>query len=244
MAYISGIDPTSPGGQDPIAEGDNQIRDFKQAVKESFPNVAGEVTATEVELNALTGDLSDLYPHLVPQGTIIMWSGADADTPSGWSICDGQSVNGVVTPDLRSKFIIASTGDSGGDITGKNAAAPGDDTITSTSVSDHNHNANTGYLKLTAANIPTLAVDVTVEELSQGKGHDKSSGQIAAGTNETNLGESTVSGKASYTNSATSHRHTIGSDGSHSHDTTVNFPRPAYFALAYIMKTSTNPVAA
>lgn len=38
----------------------------------------------------------------IPIGGIIMWSGAIADIPSGWALCDG----GDNTPDLRSKFII------------------------------------------------------------------------------------------------------------------------------------------
>ncbi|MCK5603363.1 tail fiber protein, partial [Candidatus Pacearchaeota archaeon] len=36
-------------------------------------------------------------------GYIIMWSGAIADIPPGWVLCDGN--NG--TPDLRNRFIIA-----------------------------------------------------------------------------------------------------------------------------------------
>lgn len=40
------------------------------------------------------------YP--VPSGTVFMWSGAVADIPYGYVLCDGQ--NG--TPDLRNKFVI------------------------------------------------------------------------------------------------------------------------------------------
>ena len=36
-------------------------------------------------------------------GYIIMWSGAIADIPPGWVLCDGN--NG--TPDLRNRFVIA-----------------------------------------------------------------------------------------------------------------------------------------
>jgi microcystin-dependent protein len=42
----------------------------------------------------------------VPVGGIIMWSGTIANVPSGWALCNGQTVNGKVTPDLRDRFVI------------------------------------------------------------------------------------------------------------------------------------------
>ena len=53
----------------------------------------------------------------IPQGGIIMWSGATSTIPSGWALCDGNSgnpINGITIPDLRNKFIVGadnSTGD-------------------------------------------------------------------------------------------------------------------------------------
>jgi len=53
----------------------------------------------------------------IPQGGIIMWSGATSAIPSGWALCDGNSgnsINGITIPDLRNKFIVGadnSTGD-------------------------------------------------------------------------------------------------------------------------------------
>lgn len=38
----------------------------------------------------------------VPTGSVIMWSGAIADIPEGWVLCDGQND----TPDLRNKFVL------------------------------------------------------------------------------------------------------------------------------------------
>ncbi|AUS03042.1 short tail fiber protein [Vibrio phage 2.275.O._10N.286.54.E11] len=40
----------------------------------------------------------------IPLGTIIMWSGSSA--PNGWSLCNGQTVNGYRTPDVRDRFIV------------------------------------------------------------------------------------------------------------------------------------------
>ena len=43
-------------------------------------------------------------------GMIMMWSGTIATIPSGWLLCNGSSG----TPDLRDKFIIGASADSGG----------------------------------------------------------------------------------------------------------------------------------
>ena len=43
---------------------------------------------------------------VLPKGIITMWSGSDDSIPSGWALCNGE--NG--TPDLRGRFILASTG--------------------------------------------------------------------------------------------------------------------------------------
>jgi hypothetical protein len=47
------------------------------------------------------GQTISSFDQILPQGTIVMWSGALATIPSGWALCDGTSG----TPDLRSRFI-------------------------------------------------------------------------------------------------------------------------------------------
>ena len=42
----------------------------------------------------------------VPIGSIIMWYGSTGTIPSGWSLCDGTTVNGYATPNLRDRFVI------------------------------------------------------------------------------------------------------------------------------------------
>ena len=51
---------------------------------------------------------------VLPKGTIVLWGGSAATIPAGWALCNGQTVNGITTPDLRGQFIIGATGDSGG----------------------------------------------------------------------------------------------------------------------------------
>ena len=40
------------------------------------------------------------------KGMVIMWYGTESAIPDGWALCDGQTHNGVQTPDLRDKFIV------------------------------------------------------------------------------------------------------------------------------------------
>lgn len=56
-------------------------------------NISGSLTVPGFPVNAL-----------VPSGIIVMWSGTVV--PVGWGLCDGGTYNGIVTPDLRGKFIV------------------------------------------------------------------------------------------------------------------------------------------
>lgn len=55
-------------------------------------------TIISVVVNAVSGN------GITPLGGIIMWSGTKA--PSGWALCNGLTVNGYKTPDLRGRFIV------------------------------------------------------------------------------------------------------------------------------------------
>jgi microcystin-dependent protein len=43
-----------------------------------------------------------LSTYGIPQGGIIIWSGASNNIPSGWVLCDGNNS----TPDLRNRFVL------------------------------------------------------------------------------------------------------------------------------------------
>ena len=56
---ISDLNPIYPQSDDPVSQGDNHVRNIKKALKDTFPNIDGTVTATEDDLNQLVGnDLS------------------------------------------------------------------------------------------------------------------------------------------------------------------------------------------
>ena len=53
--YIDGLVATNPTGTDARSQGDDHIRLVKSAVRTTFPNIAGAVTATHTELNLIDG---------------------------------------------------------------------------------------------------------------------------------------------------------------------------------------------
>lgn len=62
--YINQLDPLSPAGTDPKSQGDDHLRTIKSAVKQTFPNAAGAVNASHVELNHLVGVASAVQPQI------------------------------------------------------------------------------------------------------------------------------------------------------------------------------------
>lgn len=50
-SYVNQLDPSLPSNTDPISEGDNHLRLIKQALKNTFPNVGGQVTLSDADLN-------------------------------------------------------------------------------------------------------------------------------------------------------------------------------------------------
>tara|TARA_B100001027_G_scaffold214786_1_gene187582 strand:+ start:1199 stop:2755 length:1557 start_codon:yes stop_codon:yes gene_type:complete len=79
-----------------------------------------------------TGDITkNGSGGLIPSGGIIMWSGAVSNIPNGWVICNGVHP----TPDLRGKFIIGAGGEeSVGNTGGSNSISLSGDNLPS-----HNH---------------------------------------------------------------------------------------------------------
>ena len=58
----------------------------------------------------------------VPVGGIILWSGAENAIPNGYALCNGQTVNGRKTPDLRGRFVVGA-GQGGGYSVGNTGGA-------------------------------------------------------------------------------------------------------------------------
>lgn len=79
---------------------------------ESFDDAPVQVTKTLVQGSGGLVQYLDAAP--IPKGGIIMWGGLVSKIPKGWVLCNGQSKNGITTPDLSNKFVMAAVADSSG----------------------------------------------------------------------------------------------------------------------------------
>jgi len=121
---ISDLVITDPTNLEAAGRGAERIRETKEALKEAFPAVNGEIN----NVGALggTGDtdppdaltFTALFTRIrnleagtasVPLGAIMLWSEAlNGNIPGGWTVCDGSgALNGISVPDFRDKFPIA-----------------------------------------------------------------------------------------------------------------------------------------
>lgn len=221
--YISDLNAANPLSTDSVSQSDDHLRLIKSAIKATFPNITGPVTATQSALNA------PFSP-----GMIMLWAGTLLTIPSGWALCDG--TNG--TPNLRDKFVVGAgtsyaVGANGGSTT---STAAGGHTHTEAAAGGHNHTGTSGSTTLTVDQIPshTHTYNTATYQASVGTGfngaYDYKSTSSTAPTASTT---STGGGQG--------HTHTISTDGSHSHSINsvgdhTHTVTPPYYALAYIMK--------
>lgn len=244
-SYISDLNSSNPPGSDPVGQADDHIRLLKSVLKTTFPNITGPVSATQLQLNTGT----------VPTGAILLWSGSTTSVPSGWALCNGQTVakvdgsGNITTPDLTNKFVVCAGTSYAVGATG--GAASNTPTITVTNQA----------VTLTSNQIPSHTHTATVTDPGHNHtisdpGHQHTynspnSSTVLYGTvgtgGVTGSNSGTVTSIAS-TGITVNNRVTgvtvanssVGGDGSHIHNNTavssVVPTVPPYYALAYIMK--------
>lgn len=144
-----------------------------------------------------------------PAGVIRMWSGTIANIPSGNVLCDG--TNG--TPDLRNRFIMGAPDQAGMNTTGGSNTT----TLTIAQLPAHNH---------------PVVMDAVPPHTHTSLGAD--SGKIASYVNDNpsillDNGTTTTSSGGGHTPTGT----TTNTGSGSSYDS-----RPAYYALAFIMRTA------
>ncbi|HEY7823810.1 MAG TPA: hypothetical protein VIG24_13290 [Acidimicrobiia bacterium] len=173
-------------------------------------------TVTTAELNTLDGvDTAGTGFGYVPQGGIIMWSGAISAIPTGWALCDGTSG----TPDLTGRFVVHADADSGG------TYAPGD-------------TGGADSVTLTEAQIPAHVHGVNLTTSEDGA-HTHSytrSGINNISVNTFPLGAVNRGSTSDTTGEAGAHTHSVTGDTDSTGGGTAHENRPPYYALAYIMK--------
>lgn len=91
---------------------DERIVDFSDdslpVLNEELRKVGSNIrtNATDIDTNTTAIDAI----ATIPSNVIVMWSGAIADIPTGWVLCDGNNS----TPDLTNRFIVGADADDGG----------------------------------------------------------------------------------------------------------------------------------
>jgi hypothetical protein len=96
---------------------DNVVRQLPagtSATTVSITNSSTVIATTEFTQNLVSTAIYGGIEGALPPGIITMWYGNVATIPAGWALCNGQTVNGYATPDLRNRFIIGSSGDNSG----------------------------------------------------------------------------------------------------------------------------------
>lgn len=174
--------------------------------------------ASNITIGNTSTSLNTIFNNQIPKGCIIIWSGTQAQIPSGWSPCHGGTINGVEIPDLRDLFIIGESSTNAVGVIGGNENNTR--LIVSANLPSHNH---TGILA----------------EVNAVHGHssDIMAGNGTGGPNRPRLSYKDGGGIVNTSGVNQNHGHsitftTVGG-------TTPVDIRPPYYSLIYIISTGT-----
>lgn len=154
--------------------------------------------------NKVTIGGSDLLP--VPVGGIILWTKAELPDTTHWAICNGQTVYGVTTPDLRGRFVVGANNGA----TGMSGAST---STTYNPDSEPNRTGGEERHSLTISEIPAHSHNVQYNRWHDIKADADRDRQMDK------LGE------------GSGYCRTLPEGGNQSHEN-----RPPYYALYYIMR--------
>ena len=143
----------------------------------------------------------------VPSGGIIMWSGTNADIPSGFVLCDGNNS----TPNLTDRFIIGRGGSTNTNSTG------GSNTVTLATNNLPSHSHGIGNIATAGAGSHSHSADGNLATDSSGN-HTHGDGNYATGNSGNHThGDGNLSAAAGGDHSHNFNANT-GNSGSHSHN--------------------------
>lgn len=222
-----------PLQSDKVRQGAGHLRTIKTVLKNTFPNATAPITASPEALNSIPANfnntLVELLKHVVPRGSILAWGGSASDIPVGYNICDGSTVSGYgVVPDLRNMFILGAgsgtvaVGTSGGSVSKTTTAGGGHTPVVQ------------GHALTASENGPHDHTGATFDGSSD---DNADPGSLIETSNLQNNGTRTSSSfKTSVSGSGAPHSH--GADTVPDHTHSISDIRPPWYALAYIIKTS------
>ncbi len=165
------------------------------------------------QIDKLSRENENMKKHLVPKGSITIWSGSSKDIPKSWKLCNGR--NG--TPNLKGRFVV---GDGGGFEKGNSGGT-------------HKHNHS----------IVVEAHHLTKEEMPSHVHHpwenyEKGNEYAWTHRNKTIYVNGGGNTKTYITQEHTSFTASAGGDKGHKHKARSNDRShlPPYYVLCYIMK--------
>jgi len=192
---------------------------YNYLVREANGNIAKQVNAAPI-----------------PQGGIIMWSGAVQSLPTGWKLCNGETHNSITTPDLRNRFIVGSN-----NTTGTPTSTISGSAVSTGGSSNHDHFGSTEAHTLTSAQMPShnhqYKDSYYIEINNPGVGAGGAIGGVdyLGGTKYKGSGDSDGDNKYVYWRGGTTL--TQGNGLGHDHNIPSTSHVPRFYALAYIMYT-------
>ena len=172
-------------------------------------NDSSTTYATALAVKTVQDNLNQ-YTNL-PKGAIVMWSQNAGAIPVGFALCNGQTVGGIVTPNLTDRFIKASTLENSGSVGGSNTVS-------------HIHTGATAGHALTEDQIPPHTHNFGFE-VGTSRGSPDNPKGIAVQLQTTQPDTVTAS-----TGGGAVHSHSLTTD-----ETVINID-PEHYTLAFIMK--------
>ena len=206
VTYISDLNAANPdGATDLKSEGDNHLRNIKKGILNTFPNINGEVTPSQDEINPLVGVTARAGGGTIldslASGTLMLFQQTAA--PTGWT-------KQVTHNDKALRIVSGTAGDGGTDafsVTFDAAKATEDYTLLIADIPLHNHTGTTGSAGAHSHDVTNLKVNT---ELG---GSEKANAVNASGSTDWSTDE------------AADHNHVIpaeGGNGAHAHDITMD----------------------
>ncbi len=240
------INPTT-GGTLKLQEGGGSVQVGQSITNTSNLNVYGKVKENGNDL--------------LPQRVVVMWSGALADIPAGWALCDGQryqindttgvtqvvTTGGVLSPDLRERFIVgAATTDNatvaGGAFASGATGGGTTHTLSAANLPNHRHEANGNGATINITSSGSHSHTGQDTYLVDNDDNDDTSCAIGYSCGSDAIGANGSTG--SVTGTGSNHTHPNGNfagftgngSGLGGATTTITHGLPPYYALAFIIK--------
>lgn len=179
----------------------------------------------------------------VPAGVITMWSGTTSDVPSGWTLCDGNDVDGKSVPDLRDRFVVGA----GGKYTDGETGGEDSVSLTESEMPSHRHGAgnyNTdtdGYHSHNVSGNTDSGGSHSHSIDTAEFGDSSTIGLYAAGRQDLGTGSTGQAGSHDHnintnTDGTGDHSHNVEGSSAYSGDGSAHENRPSYYSVAFIMK--------